>query len=182
MLTVIVPPGEMFDEENEIFIKTKGGTLQLEHSLISISKWEAKYKKPFLDTEKSLEETLDYIRCMTVNPNVDSSVYLALTDENILDISRYISDPMSATTFSEIPGQSKLGGRERKITSELIYYYMVAYQIPVEFEKWHINRLMTLIKICNIENQEPKKMSRSELAARNRSLNAARRAKYHTKG
>jgi len=183
VLRITVPAREFYDESKEEFVEIKEQTLVMEHSLISISKWEARWKKPYLsdDVEKTTEETLDYLRCMTVTPaNVDPLVYRSLSNENIDDISRYIKDPMTATTINRF---NKRGGRKEVLTSEVIYYYMIAQNIPVEFEKWHINRLITLIEVCAIKNDpNPKKMSRSAIAKQNRAINNARRARYRTKG
>ena len=180
MLRITVPASEQWDEVNEVFISGPEQTLQLEHSLISLSKWESKWHKAFLGKEeKSKEETLDYIRCMTLNQNIDTEVYHRLTPQNIEQINAYISDPMTATHFND--DGIKHTGREI-ITSELIYYWMVSLNIPVEFEKWHLNRLLTLIKVCNIKNTPPKKMSKGEIMRRNAALNAARRKKLGSKG
>lgn len=183
MLRITVPAREFYDESKEEFIEVKEQTLVMEHSLISISKWEAKWKKPYLsDTvEKTKEETLDYLRCMTVQPaNVDPLVYASLTKENIEEIKKYIEDPMTATTITRFDNGPQ---KKQVLTSELIYYYMVAQNIPVEFEKWHINRLITLIEVCAIKNDpHPKKMNHAAIARQNRALNKARRAKYGTKG
>lgn len=180
MLRIVVPEGEMFNEETQEFITIKEQQLQLEHSLVSLSKWESKWHKPFLGKEeKSFEETIDYIRCMTLNPNVDPNTYLFLSKENIRKINDYIGDSMTATTFNDVNNK----GRSREIiTSELIYYWMVSFNIPFECQKWHINRLITLIRICNIKNQSPKKMSKGEIMSRNAALNAARRKQLKSKG
>lgn len=180
MLTITNPARELWDEGREEFTSTKEQTLSLEHSLISISKWEAKWHKPFLSREaKNYEETVDYIRCMTLTQKVDPQVYYALTEENLRRINQYIEDPMTATWFSE----EKKGGRSREIvTSELIYYWMVALQIPWECEKWHLARLLTLIRICEIKNQPPKKRSKRDILSRNAALNAARRKRLNSKG
>ena len=157
----------------------KGQTLRLEHSLVSLSKWESKWCKPFLSKdEKTVEETLDYIKCMTLDQNVDSNVYFCLTEENIKQINDYISAPMTATTFSN----NKKGASREQITSELVYYWMIALNIPFECQKWHLNRLLTLIRVCEIKSQPPKKMSRSELASRNAALNEERKRKLNTTG
>lgn len=185
MLELVIPPREYTIETPEgdvLFGKTPGGTLLLEHSLISLSKWESKYKKPFLNNSepKTKEESLYYIKCMTLNKGVSDDLYSSLTNSDIDKVNAYIDDSMSATWFNE---ESK--GRRRGngvITSELIYYWMVALQIPIELEKWHINRLITLIKICEIKQQDPKKMKKSEILARNRKLNAARRKRTGSKG
>ena len=182
MLHISVPAHEFYDESLEEFVEVKEQTLIMEHSLISISKWEAKWKKPYLSKEKKTpEETLDYLRCMTVNPSkVSPLVYRALTSENMEEIANYINDPMTATTIHEIPGAPH---KNQVVTSEIIYYWMIAQNIPTEYEKWHLNRLMTLIRVCAIKNDpNPKKMSRSAIARQNRAINAARRAKYGTKG
>lgn len=180
MLSITIPDSEVFIEETGEFIKIKGQTLQLEHSLISLSKWESKWHKPFLGKgEKTSEEIIDYVRCMTLTPNVDSMVYNFLTNENVREINKYIDDPMTATTFSEDPTAKR---NREIITSELIYYWMISLNIPVEFQKWHLNRLLTLIRVCNIKNQPPKKMSKKEIMRRNAALNAARRKQLNSKG
>lgn len=179
MLQIKIPAFEGWDEINEKFVNRKEQTITLEHSLVSISKWEAKYHKPFLSrVEKTTEETLYYIQAMTITQNVKPEVFDGLTKENILQIQQYIDDPMSATTFSD-----KNGSRSSEVvTSELIYYWMVAHRIPWECQKWHLNRLLNLIKICSIKSQPPKKLSRNELLSRNAALNAARRKALNTKG
>lgn len=179
MLKITIPETDLFDEATEEFIHVKEQTLQLEHSLVSLSKWESKWCKSFLFTkEKTLEETLDYIKCMTLTQNVSPYVYRCLTRENIQDINDYISAPMTATYFSD---DKSARGREI-VTSELIYYWMIALSIPFECQKWHLNRLLTLIRVCNIKNQPPKKMSRSAIMSRNAALNAARRKQLGTNG
>lgn len=180
MLQIEVPAVELWDESKNEFVNIKATTLTLEHSLVSLSKWESKWCKPFLTKEnKSTEETLDYIRCMTLTQNVDSNVYKALSSKNLEAIKNYIDNPHSATTIRENPNAPK--SREI-ITSELIYYWMIALQIPFECQKWHLNRLLTLIRVCNVKNQPPKKMSQRELMSRNAALNAARRSQLHTRG
>lgn len=180
MLQIVIPGQEFWDEQKQEFINTKEQVLQLEHSLISLSKWEAKWCKVFLSKqEKTQEETIDYIKCMTITPNVDPEVYNHLTRENIKEIEDYIAAPMTATYFSsDNAGKSS----REQVTSELIYYWMIALNIPFECQKWHLNRLLTLIKVCNIKNQPPKKMSKREIMSRNAALNAARRQQLNTKG
>lgn len=180
MLQVTIPASELWNEYRQEFVKTKEKTLQLEHSLISLSKWESKWCKPFLSKQgKTYEETIDYIKCMTITPNVDPDVYYSLTKENVDRINEYIEAPMTATYFSE--DKSGRGSRE-VVTSELIYYWMIALQIPFECEKWHLNRLLTLIRVCNIKNTPPKKMSRRSIMSRNAALNASRRKQLNTRG
>ena len=182
MLQITIPAVEIFDERTyEFKIVAEEQTLQLEHSLVSLSKWESKWNKSFLShaSKASAEEMIDYIKCMTITKHVKPEVYNYLTDENIQQIQNYISAPMTATYFSEDP--SKKGGRE-VVTAELIYYWMIALNIPVEFEKWHLNRLLTLIRVCNAKNQPSKKMSKREIMSRNAALNAARRKQYNTTG
>lgn len=179
MLQITVPAAKaLWDENNEEFISIDETPLSLEHSLLSISKWESKWNKPFLHTkEKTNEEIIDYIKCMTLTKNVDPNVYVCLTAENIQEIVNYINAPMTATTV-------KNNGRPNReiVTSELIYYWMISLNIPVEFERWHINRLITLIRVCSIKTQPAKKMSRSEVMQRNAALNAARRKQTNSKG
>lgn len=182
MLRLKVPAREFYDERTEEFVTVKEQTLLMEHSLISVSKWEAKWKKPYLSStvEKTPEEVFDYLRCMTISPaNVDDLTYRSLTKENIDKVADYINNPMTATRINTF-GRP---GKKEVLTSELIYYYMIAQNIPVEFEKWHINRLITLIEVCAIKNDpKPRKMSLSDIARQNRAINNARRAKYRTKG
>lgn len=180
MLTIIVPASEQWDERNQEFIQSPECKLSLEHSLISLSKWESKWCKPFLTrTEKTYEETIDYIRCMTVNSNVPDSVYHCLTSDNIKQINEYISAPMTATWFAK---DSRQGTNREQITAELVYYWMIALSIPFECQKWHLNRLLTLIRVCNVKNQPSKKMSKREIMNRNAALNAARRKQYGSHG
>ena len=179
MLEIIVPGVEIYDEDTNTFIATKDAKLTLEHSLISLSKWESKFKKPFLSSEKTPEETLEYIKCMTITQNIDETVYYRLSKSNIDEITKYIEDPMSATKVNYKNGKTKGG---EIITAEIIYYWMVTLNIPVEFQKWHLNKLLTLIEVCSIKNQPKKNMTKSEILRSNRELNAARRAKYKTKG
>ena len=146
MLKIFVPSGELFDERTERFITITGRELQLEHSLVSISKWESRWKKPFLGNEvKSREETIDYVRCMTISQNVDPNVYLGLTESNINAVNKYIDEPMTATTFKN--NQRKTN--RQIITNEIIYFWMISLGIPMECQKWHLNRLLTLILVCD---------------------------------
>lgn len=179
MLTIVVPGIEMFDEQSQEFVSKDDVTLELEHSLASLSKWESIYEKPFLGKEKTTEETLGYIKCMTLTPNIPDIVFEKLSSENFNDISQYLDSKMTATWFSDAPGAPQ---SRDIITAELIYYWMITFQIPFECQYWHLNRLFTLIRVCNIKQSKPKKMSRSELASRNRELNARRRAELGTKG
>lgn len=183
MLTITVPAREFFNEQTSEFFWIKEQKIALEHSLVSISKWEAKWQKPFLDaaTTMTQAENLDYVRCMTLTQNVDPMVYMSLTSENYKEISDYIGSSRSATWFNDQQGRRGTRGSE-VVTSELIYYWMVAYQIPFECQKWHLNRLLTLIRICDIKNQPQKNMSKNSILRDNQALNKARRAKYHTKG
>lgn len=181
MLWIKIPlTQEGWDEEKQEFVEPTYKVLQLEHSLVSISKWESKWCKAFLSKgEKSIEETLDYIKCMTITQGVDLDVYNHLTMENIRQVNEYIEAPMTATVFYE---REKTRGSREIVTSELIYYWMIALNIPVEFQKWHLNRLLTLIRVCNIKNTPPKKMSRRDIMSRNAALNAARRKSLNTSG
>ena len=179
MLQITIPARELFDESKQEFINFKEQTLQLEHSLVSLSKWESKWCKPFLsNVEKTEEEVLDYIKFMTLTQNVDPEVYDHLTQENVNQINEYINAPMTATTFAD----NKQGKGREIITAELIYYWMVALNIPFECQKWHLNRLITLVRVCNIKNEPPKKMSKRDIMSRNASLNAARRKQLNTRG
>ena len=180
MLRITVPANELWDETKQTFIPVEEQTLQLEHSLVSLSKWESKWCKPFYSKEeKTYEETLDYIKCMTITQHVKPEVYRCLTQENVIQINEYIEAPMTATTFSQTE-KRKINGEQ--ITAELIYYWMIVSNIPFECQKWHLNRLITLIRVCSIKNQPPKKRSKQELASNYAKINAARRAKYNSKG
>lgn len=183
MLEITIPSTEYYDDKNSCFMQTKEQKLKLEHSLVSLSKWESKWHKPFLSTSKkqrhTYEETIDYIRCMTITQNVNPDIYYALTESNMKEVEDYIANPMTATWFSnkrQSPPSRKI------ITSEVIYYWMVEEGIPFECEKWHLNRLMTLIKVCSEERSGGKKMSQKDIYRQNRALNAARRKQHNTRG
>lgn len=181
MLQVVVPISpEGWDDENQVFVEPQTVVLQMEHSLVSLSKWESKWKKAFLSKkDKTNEEILDYIRCMTLTPDVDPSVYSHLTAENFKRIQEYIDDPMTATYFSE-----EKGGKSSNevVTAELIYWWMIALTIPFECQYWHINRLLTLVRVCNAKNQPPKKVNKNEIMKRNTALNEARRKQLNSRG
>ena len=180
MLTITIPARELYNDQTGEFITTKKQTLQLEHSLVSLSKWESKWCKPFLSKEqKTLEETIDYIKCMTITQNVDPDVYNYLSKANVEAINNYIEAPMTATTFRENINNSRSG---EITTSELIYYWMISFNIPMECQKWHLNRLLTLIRVCNVKNAPAKKMGRRDITSQYASLNAARRKQFNSKG
>ncbi len=178
MFQLTIPGVEDWDPIKEEFVTViKEHTLQLEHSLVSLSKWESKWCKPFLSQDtRTFEETIDYVRCMTITQNIDPKVYLYLTDDNIKSVNEYIDAKMTATWFSDKAGTKGRKGSE-VITSELIYYWMIAYSVPFECQKWHLNRLLTLIRVCEVKNNPPKnnKMSMNEIYGQNRALNDARR-------
>jgi hypothetical protein len=179
MLTITVPGVEHFDEDTEEFVSVGDVVLELEHSLVSLSKWEEIFEKPFLGKEdKTSDEVMAYIKLMTLS-KVPEEVFLKLSESNISDIDKYINAKRTATWFNEAPGAPP--ARE-VITSELIYYWMVAFNIPFECQYWHLNKLFTFIRVCNIKQAKPKKMSRSELAQRNRELNAQRKKQLGTTG
>jgi hypothetical protein len=180
MLEITVGATESFDEAQGVFVQDGGVVLQLEHSLVSLSKWEAIHEKAFLgDSPKTSEELLSYVKCMLLPTNPPGEFLHKLSETNLQDINAYLNAKMTATWFSEQPGAPR--SRE-VITSELIYYWMTVFNIPFECENWHLNRLFTLIRICNIKQSKPKKMSRAEIAARNRELNAQRKAQLGTRG
>lgn len=180
MLHLLVKGLEFFDEETNTFSVSDDVELDLEHSLVSLSKWESFFEKPFLSSgEKTPEEILAYVKMMIITPNINDDVILSFSQDNIKEINDYINSPQSATTFGTMPEQR---GRGETITAELIYYWMVAFNIPFECQNWHINRLFALIRICNIKNSKPKKMGQHEIAARNRELNAKRREQLKTSG
>lgn len=179
MLEIITKESELYNEERNEFYTVPSVKLQLEHSLISISQWESKWCKSFLSTpDKSNEEIVDYIKCMTINKNVSSDVYLCLSQKNINDIVKYIEAPMTATTVYDA---KKRPPSKQIITSELIYYWMIAYQIPFECQKWHLNRLLMLIRVCSVKNSD-EKMDSKTAAQQRLALNKARRAKMNSRG
>jgi hypothetical protein len=180
MLIIKVAGVDSFDDNTQEFI-TQGGTfLELEHSLASLSKWESIHQKPFLGKEsKTSEEIISYVKCMNLNNDFPEELFHRLSIENVEEISQYIDAKMSATWFSDQPGAPRT---HEVITSELIYYWMTIFSIPFECDRWHLNRLFTLIRVCNTKQAKPKKMSRAEIAQRNRELNAQRKAQLGTTG
>lgn len=180
MLRLIIEGDELYDEETNTFSNLDGVVLDLEHSLISLSKWESKYQKPFLSSgDKTSEEIFGYLKAMVVTPDVDSDVLYRCSQKNIQQIQEYIDSSQSATTFGMMPERRSPG---EVITSELIYYWMVAFNIPFTCETWHLNRLLSLIRICNIKNSKPEKVSKNVLAQRYAEINAKRRAELNTSG
>lgn len=181
MLKIEIPEKELFNEDTSEFYYIKPCVLRLEHSLLSISKWESKWKKAFINpisSDKTQEEVMDYIRCMTTNKDVDPLVYKVLTNEDYEKIYKYIEDPMTATEITTFnPHISK-----KKITSEEIYHWMVTFKVPFECEKWHINRLFALLEICAIKSQNGKKMSQAEIMKQNMELNEKRKREQGIEG
>lgn len=182
-LEIEIPSREYFDEVQERFAKVKGRKIRLMHSLVSVSKWEAKWHKPFLDRkEKTYEEWLDYVRCMTVTSDVDPELYYFIPQSEIEKINKYLEDPMTATWFSNKQRNGRKGSSE-VVTSEIIYWQMIQSEIPIDpCEKWPLNRLLTLIRVCNEKNAPGQKMSNKDILRQNRALNAARRAKSGSRG
>ena len=178
MLHIKIPSSEFYNEAKGEFVYVKEQTLSLEHSLVSLSKWESLYHKPFLGTRKTPGESRDYVRCMTLTQNVDPLVYYGINDEILARVEQYIRDPMTATTFynRNAPPNNKT------ITAEVIYYSMIIRGIPFECQKWHLNRLLTLIRVFDMYSSGPQKMSSSELARHNSELNRARRRALGSKG
>ena len=189
MLSVTVHDTELYDEEKNEFIYIKGQTFNIEHSLISVDKWESQTHKPFVTVKQwDKKHLLDYVKCMVVSKSVDLSIIDYLPDEELVKIQKYMEDPMSATIINDGQNPRRKEGASpnssHQITSEEIYYLMSVYQIPLEFEKRHFNKLMVLLKIFEIKNrpEKNKKMSKQDLYARQRAINAANRAKYKSRG
>lgn len=185
MLKIVIPKQELFNNQTSEFIYIKEQTIQLEHSLVSISKWESKWLKPYFSkNKKTREELIDYIRCMTISQNIDPNVYYGLTEENYSLITKYIESPMTATVINDDGFDNKNAKKNKTfITSELIYYWMISLNIPIEFQKWHINRLLTLIRVCQIKNSpDNKKRSKSEVAKYYSELNKKRRKELNSSG
>lgn len=179
-IEISIPDTRLWDPIKEEFLYVKSQKLLLEHSLLSVSKWEAKWKKPYLNTEKTPIEVLDYLKCMTLTKHVDPNVYYAIPENELRRINEYISDPMTATTITN--HEDTHAPKRDIITAEILYWQMAQLNIDLEWEKRHLNRLLTLIQVCAIKSQPPKKMSKSEIARQNKALNAARRKKFHSHG
>lgn len=179
-ITITVPKTELWDPIKEEFINIKEQTLVMEHSLLSVDKWESKWRKPYLSSDdKSALEVIDYLRCMTITKNVDPNVYFAIPEKELRRINEYITNPMTATTFND---RNERRGRREIITSEIIYWQMTQLNIPMEWEKRHLNKLLTLIRVAAIKSQAPKQMSKADIAKQNRALNAARRKRSGSRG
>lgn len=180
MLRILVSAEEIYNEETQEFTKVGGTTLEMEHSLLSLSKWESKFQKPFLDqVEKTSEEVLAYIYMMILTEDVSEDIIMQLSNENIQQIKDYIDSSQSATIFYDTQQRP---GKKETITSELVYYWLLSFNIPFECESWHLNRLFSLIRICGIKNSSDNKMSKKETAAYNKALNEQRRAQLGTSG
>lgn len=176
MFTLTIPGGEFWNETTEEFIHTKEQNLSLEHSLVSLAKWESRWNVPFLDKKPlSFERTVDYIRCMTLTQNVDPKVYDCITQKHVKAVKAYMDLPMTAATFKI---RKNTSGSNEAITAETFYYWMISYEIPIEMcQKWHLNRLIALIRFCSIKNNPGPKMSRREILSDYAAINAARRKK-----
>ena len=180
MLQITVPEREYYDSSRQEFITVPEQVLNLEHSLLSLKKWESKWKVPFLgSSEKTFEQSIDYVRCMTLNKNVDPKVYYGITPELYKQINDYIEDPMTATTFSKEEGR---GFNKTIITAEIIYFWIVSFRIPFEVQKWHLNSLLALVHVCEIKNSPKKKMKKKDIYSQNRALNEARRKSTGSRG
>jgi hypothetical protein len=180
MLIIEVGLSESFDDEKQEFVKGETYTLRLEHSLVSVSKWESFFEKAFLSNkDKTLEEALSYVKMMAIDENTPEGIFQKLSSDNLDEINAYINAKMTATTFMDRPGAR---GPREVITAEIIYYWMVSLNIPFECQYWHLNRLLTLVKVCNLKNAPAKKMSKAELISRNRELNEQRKQKFGTRG
>lgn len=181
MLQITIPEREFWDEEKEEFVYIKEHKLRLEHSLVSISKWETKWHKAwFGKREKTNEEIYDYVRCMTLDQNVKPEVYKALTRQNFDEIMEYLKDSMTSIKFPDTPAKSK---SKDTVTSELIRFWMVSYNAPIEYEKWHINKLMAFLRVCSMKSgNDNKKVNKAALRSRNAAINERNKALLHTKG
>ena len=179
-ITITIPDRDFYDQELNQFVTVKGRSLSFEHSLLSITKWESKWHKPYLSkTEKTKEEAIDYLRCMCLDKVDDPIIFMAIDEKGMTEVAKYIEDPMTATTFRE----DKNRPSREIITNEIVYYWMTELNIPFDpCQKWHFNRLMTLIRVASIKKQPPKKMGKKEWAAQRSAINAQRRAKYNSKG
>lgn len=181
MLKISLIDQEFFDSSTMEFVQYPDVELELEHSLLSMSKWEAIFEKPFLSgKERNREEALTYVSCMILTPGIDHSIVERFTQVELAMVNQYVTSKQSATTFGDLPSRNKSSGET--ITSELVYYWMVAFNIPFECQSWHINRLFSLIRICNLKQEKPKKMTKAEISARNAELNAQRRKELGTSG
>lgn len=182
MLEIILPATESYNEATKEFVTYSEYKLELEHSLSSLSKWESKWEKPFLSDEtRTDEQTMDYIRCMTLtkdHPEILNHAYTRLTTDDYNRISEYIQASMTATWFNDKQGKPS----REVITAEIIYYWMISHNVPAQYDQWHLNRLMALLKVCSLKSQPEKKMSRADIAQQNARINAERKAKYKTTG
>lgn len=184
---IVVPETKLrlWDETNERFkyICHPETKLTLLHSLVSLSLWESKWHTNYFSkTKKTAEQAIDYIRCMTRETDVNPDVYntIAMSNKLLDEIGDYIDDPMTATIITD--NRKNKSNKNEYITSELIYWSMIQHGIPVEFETWHINRLLTLINVCNAKNGGGGKMKKKDILAEYAKINERNRAKYNSKG
>lgn len=179
MLRLEVITEEGYDESSEQFVAASSRILELEHSLLSLSKWESKWCVPFLSTNsKTEEQTLDYIRMMYLRGEFPEDIWTKLEPKHYDQIREYIDAPMTATTFND----KKAKASREIVTAELIYYWMIALGIPFECQEWHLNKLLTLVKVCNIKNSPKQKMSAADSAQQRQQLNEERRRATGSRG
>lgn len=182
MLRLVIPAVEQWDDAKQEFVSDDEVVLELEHTLVSLSKWEAIWEKPFLGSqEKTPEELLGYVQAMSKSPEIPPEVLARLTEKQVEEINTYITAKMSATWFNRSADGAPKNTRET-ITAELVYYWMIALNIPIEFQNWHLNRLFTLIEVCNQKNSPPKKTDRKTMVSERKRLNALRRAEANSTG
>lgn len=179
---------ELFDEETNTFLHPVGKKLHLEHSLLSISKWEAEWEIPFLNTDKTSEQSLSYIKCCVLDDDFDELLLNTLSDKNILDFNAYLSKGMTAKKIIDLRSslsqkrKSRRPASQKALTSEDIYYSMIQFHVWKECEEWPLQRLLSLLQLCSLKSNSTGEMSKSDQAKFYREENARRKAKYHTNG
>lgn len=187
MIEITIPKGQIVDDETgNVYRAEKDWTLVLEHSLISVQKWEAKWHVAFLNRgTRTFEQTIDYLRCMTLTPNVPEEIYYCIPEKEMKKVLDYVDDPMTATRVNDDSESQRGFGRKigrEVVTAEVIYYWMISLNIPAEYKKWHLNQLLTLIRVINAKNQPKKKRRMKDVLEEYRAINEANKARFHTEG
>ena len=187
MVEIYIPKSQIIDEETGVvYTAEKDWKLALEHSLISVQKWEAKWHVAFLNKgTRTFEQTIDYLRCMTLTPNVPDEVYYCIPHTELKRVLEYVDDPMTATRINDgFDSGNSYGKKMGKdvITAEVIYNWMISLNIPTEYRKWHLNQLLTLIRVINAKNQPKKKRRMRDVLEEYKSINEANKRRFGTKG
>lgn len=160
--------------------------LRFEHSLVSLSEWEQEYEKPFYSSKtvdnRTEKEMVSYFEYMLISGIEYRPLVRLASPEQMLALTHYINKGSTATTVKEM---AQKAGPNETPTSELMYYWLVAFKIPFKpTDEWHLHRLLMLVKVCGAKSTPSgrNKVNKRELAMSMREINEQRLRDLGTKG